>query len=458
MVTTTRRGFILGCSAAAAWAGSRLGNLAFAAEGENDEILVVVFLRGGADGLNIVMPVDGPDRGFYEAARPSLKVPVSGDGAALGLDGQFGLHPALAPLHELYQEDKLSIVHAAGMTEPNRSHFDAMEFIELGTPGTKSTSTGWLTRHFRSAENLPQEVIMPSVSVGSTQATSLLGDRETVNMTDPNSFNLRVGPWYWRDAQRVALRHMYTGVDDWLHRSGLQALDASDVVELNTTGAYEPRSGVEYPSNSFGRHLQVVAQMVKLGLGLRVATIDLGGWDTHNGQGNGSGGYFAGLLETMAVGLHAFYADLDGAGAENFTRRLTVVVQSEFGRRMRENADDGTDHGHGNVMFVLSGNATGGIHGSWPGLSSEQLFDNADLAVTTDYRQILSEILIRRLGNNNLGVVFPGYGGYRPLGVVSGPDLEPDYSSSGVGTQSLEHGGAVFSDGQRIEVSLGLRR
>ncbi|MCP4898580.1 MAG: DUF1501 domain-containing protein [bacterium] len=438
MVKPTRRGFIMGCSAAAAFSGARLGNLAFAAEGDNDEILVVIFLRGGADGLNIVMPVAGPDRGHYEAARPSLMVPASGPDAALALDGQLGLHPALEPLYGLYQDDRLSIIHATGMTEPNRSHFDAMEFIELGTPGNKTTSTGWLTRHFRSATNLPPEIIMPSVSVGSTQATSLLGDRDTVNMTDPDSFNLRIGPYRWRDAQRVALRHLYTGDSTWLHESGLQALDASDIVELNTDGAYEPANGAEYPSNSFGDRLQVIAQMTKLGLGLRVASIDLGGWDTHNGQGNGSGGYFAGILETLGRGLEALYVDLDGSGAQNYTNRLTVVVQSEFGRRLRENADDGTDHGHGNVMFVLSGNATGGIHGVWPGLSTEQLFDNADLAVTTDFRRVLSEILIRRLGNNHLGFIFPGYSDYEPLGIVSGTDLPPDYSGSGTG---------IFADG-----------
>lgn len=439
---STRRGFIMGCSAAVAgMAGTRFTKLAFGASGGsfNDEILVVVFLRGGMDGLNVVMPLSGVDRGYYEAARPDLKVPKTGIDAALPLGGNFGLHPSAAQwLQPLHQDGKLAVVLAAGLDEANRSHFDAQEYMDRGTPGDRTTSTGWLARHLASAGNLPDEIVMPSLSVGSTQATSFLGDNDTINLSDPDSFNLEVGPWGWRDAQRRALRAFYSSDGTWLHTSGLQALDAMDLVELNTSGSYTPANGADYPSNSFGDALQVVAQMVKLDLGLRVAALDLGGWDTHNGQGDGSGGYFADLLGTLAQGMAAIYTDLDGAGAANYSQRLTMVVQSEFGRRLYQNADRGTDHGHGNVMFVLSGNAIGGVHGPWPGLAPGQLFDSADLAVTTDFRQVLSEILIRRMGNNHLGFVFPGYTGYSPLGVVSGVDVPPDYSATAAG---------VFADG-----------
>ena len=429
----TRRRFVQGCSAVIAGvAGARFTNLVFGAPGDayNEEILVVVFLRGGMDGLNVVIPIAGVDRGYYEAARPDLKVPASGAGSALALSSQFGLHPAAAPLHSLYQDTKLSVVLAAGLDVANRSHFDAQEYIERGTPGDRTTATGWLARHFASASNLPDEIVMPSLSVGNTQATSLFGDRDNINLTDPDRFNLQIGPWGWRSAQRQALRHLYTGDDTWLHVSGLQALDAMDIIELNTSGSYTPANGAVYPSDSFGDSMQVVAQMVKLDLGLRVAAVDLGGWDTHNRQGDGSGGYFADLLGTLAEGMAALYTDLDGVGAANYSQRLTVVAQSEFGRRLYQNADDGTDHGHGNVMFVLSGNAVGGVHGAWPGLAPAQLFDNADLEVTTDFRRVLSEILIRRMGNNRLGIVFPGYTDYAPLGVVSGPDLPPNYAAA----------------------------
>jgi len=446
-VKPTRRRFVQGCSAAIAGvAGARFTNLVFGAPGDtiNEEILVVIFLRGGMDGLNVVMPIAGVDRGYYEAARPDLKVPASGTGSALSLSSQFGLHPAAAPLHSLYQSGKMSVVLAAGLDEANRSHFDAQEYIERGTPGDRTTATGWLARHFASAGNLPDEIVMPSLSVGNTQATSLFGDRDNINLTDPGSFNLQIGPWGWRDAQRQALRHLYTGDDTWLHASGLQALDSMDIIELNASGSYTPANGAVYPSNSFGDSMQVVAQMVKLDLGLRVAAVDLGGWDTHNGQGNGSGGFFAGLLGTLAEGMAALYTDLDGIDAANYSERLTVVAQSEFGRRLFQNDDEGTDHGHGNVMLVLSGNAVGGVHGSWPGLAPAQLFDNADLTVTTDFRRVLSEILIRRLGNNHLGYVFPGYTDYSPLGVVSGTDIPPDYTAGadGIFADGFEAGGA----------------
>lgn len=432
----TRRGFVTGCSAAVAGvAGSRFPSLAFAEPSGsfNEEVLVVVFLRGGMDGLNMVVPRSGADRGHYESARPNIAVPTTGADSLLPLTGQFGFHRAAQPLHELYQSGKVAVINATGLDEASRSHFDSMEFIERGTPGVKTTGTGWLARHFSSAHNLPTEIVMPSVSVGNLQATSLLGDRDTINMSDPDSFNLQIGPWRWRDAQRAALRHMYSGDSSWLHDATLQALDAMDIIELNTSGSYVPSNGADYPSGSFGDGLQVIAQMVKLDLGLRVATFDLGGWDTHVSQGEDGAGYFAGIMGTLSQGLAALYTDLDGAGSNNYTNRLSMVVQSEFGRRLFENADRGSDHGHGNPMIVVSGNAIGGVHGSWPGIGPGQLFDDADLEVTTDFRRVLSELLIRRMGNNHLGVVFPGYTDYQPLGFVGGTDLPPDYSTEGGG-------------------------
>ena len=437
MCEVSRRGFMVGCSAAiAGLAGSRFNSLAFADPGTGvDEVLVVLFLRGGMDGLTLVPPIGGNDRGYYEGARPRLAVPSSGPGAALPLAGQFGLHPAAAPLLDLYQDGRLAIVQAAGMTEANRSHFESMEFMELGTPGESNTPTGWLTRHLQSSDCLPAEAIMPTLAMGGLQQASLRGDYETINLASIGSFNLNSGPWLWRSPQRAALRSLYQGGDTIAHATGVQALDAVDVLELYVTDDYTPANGAVYPSGSFGDHLQVIARMIKLDLGLNVATLDLGGWDTHAGQSY----WLPNLLDELSRGLNALYADLDGAGAANHTRRLTVVVQSEFGRRFAENADDGTDHGHGNLMMVLSGNALGGLHGSWPGLAPGELFEGYDLAVTTDYRQILSEILIRRLGNNKLGLVFPGYAGYTPLGVVAGTDLEPDYKGG--------PGSEIFSDG-----------
>lgn len=424
MIKSSRRGFLVGCSAAiASYAGSRFNTLSFGDPNQNSEILIVVFLRGGVDGLNLVPPIAGADRGHYESARPNLAIPVSGPGAALPLNAQFGLHPSAAPLHDLYQNGNLAIVQAAGMsTVINKSHFDAMQFVELGTPGRKSMTTGWLTRHLTSASNLPADMAMPSLAVGDLQPTSLAGNLTTVNMGDPRSFNVSNGPWNWRPQQKAALRSMFEANTNWLNDGGVQALNAVDIIESSVTGDYVPTNGAVYPDGPFGQQLQVLAQMIKLDLGLQVATLDIGGWDTHGDQG-ASTGVFADNVAILAQGLHALYSDLDGVGASNYTNRLTVVAQSEFGREVYENGDRGTEHGYGNQLFVLSGNAIGGLHGTWPGLSSGQLVDGTDLAVTTDYRQVLSEILIRRLCNTNLETIFPGYTGYQPLGIVNGTDL-----------------------------------
>ena len=430
MFKTTRRGFLVGCSAAIA---SMSGGLSFTAFGSaedepNQDILVVVFFRGGMDGLSVVPPIDGDDRGYYLEQRPDIQIPTSGETAAINLDDHFGLHPGAAPLYELYQDKRLAIVHAAGLTSNTRSHFDAMQYIELGTPDSKSSTTGWLTRHLQSAANLPEEIIMPTMAVGSLQPTSLAGSRDSIGLTSPGSFSLN-GNWYYEDWQRLALRQMYTGTS-WLHEAGIQTLNAVDVIEWSNPGNYTPGNGATYPNSGFGRDLQAVAQMIKLQLGLRVATVDLGGWDTHESQGDNAGGYFANKMGDLGSGLNAFYTDLADFNGVDHTKRLTLVVMSEFGRSFAQNASRGTDHGHGNVMFVMGGTVNGGkVYGQWPGLGPDALYDHRDLDVTTDYRRVLSEILIRRLGNPKLGQIFPKYDGYEPLGIVQGADLAPDYTA-----------------------------
>ncbi len=398
----------------------------------NDELVVVVFLRGGIDGLSLAMPLTGADRGYYEAARPRLKIPVNGTGAALPLNGFLGMHPAAnshagataASLHDYYRAGKLAIVHACGLDHPTRSHFDAQAFMELGTPGVGSTGAGWLTRHFQTAGNYPPDIIMPSLAVGSSQQISLLGNLETINMEDSDSFALdNIGHGEWRQAQRVALRQMINSDTDPVHQTSLQALDAVGIIETYVNGSYTPANGAVYPNNGFGTQMSLIARLAKLSLGLRAATIDYGGWDTHDGQGTGSTGTYANQVTTLSQAMAALYQDLDGPNG--VAQRLTMVVMSEFGRRLRENDDSGTDHGHGNVMLVMGGHVNGGVHGVWPGLRNDQLYDGADLKVTTDYRRVLSEILIRRLGNNRLDQVFPGYTSYQPMNVVQGTDLPP---------------------------------
>lgn len=429
MFEINRRNFMMGCSAAiAAMAGSRLNFVAFGSQEDepNQEVLLTIFLRGGMDGLNAVPIIAGSDRGVYESSRSTIAIPTTGLNAAINLDDQFGLHASAAPLYELYQDKKLAILHATGMKSDTRSHFDAMQYMELGTPGSKSATTGWLTRHLQTAGNLPEEVIMPALAVGSLRPTSLAGSSEAIGMTAPNNYNFNAH-WRHEDWMRHAVREMYTG-SSWLHEAGIQAADSLDIIEFKNPGEYNPANGAEYPAGGFGKNLKAVAQVIKMQLGMQVATIDLGGWDTHERQGYDGEGYFGSQMALLAGGLKAFYTDLSAGPNGGEGHRVTVVIQSEFGRSLKENGSRGTDHGHGNIMFVLGQNVNGGkVYGEWPGLGAGQLYDNRDLEITTDYRQVLSEILIRRLGNPNLGAVFPGYTNYSPLGIVAGTDLDPNY-------------------------------
>jgi uncharacterized protein (DUF1501 family) len=436
---TTRRGFLMGCSAAIAnLAAARFTNIAFAsplAAGSYDT-LVVLFLRGGIDGLSLVMPTSGPDRALYEAARPTIKIPNSGASTALDLGpwggNQFGLHPAAGALYDLWQDRRVAFVHAAGLDTASRSHFDNQAQIELGTPGVNNTPDGWITRHLVTAPNLPPDLVMPSVAVGSTVPTSYQDSFNTVVMANRDDFLLNTGPSEWRDEQKIALRNLLDNGATYVHATGTSALDATTLVEqmVPSASSYVPANGATYPSGSYGDALKLIAQLVKLDLGLRAVTLDLGGWDTHNGQGTPAAGqYFWNQVGQLAGGLGAFYTDLAGSGSLNYMRRVTVVVMSEFGRRLHENADIGTDHGHGNVITVVGGPVVGGLYGSWPGLANAQLYDQADLAITTDFRRVLAEIVTKRLENPNWASVFPGYGGYQPLGVVT--DLFADGFETG---------------------------
>lgn len=443
MYRSTRRGFMMGCSAAIAnLASARFTNLVFAdpLSIPSHDTLIVLFLRGGMDGLSFVLPTGGPDRAFYETARPVLKIPASGTNAALDLGpmagNQFGLHPAATHLHSLYQDGKVAFVHAAGLDTSSRSHFDNQAQIELGTPGNGGTHDGWLTRHFLTCPDLPPNTPMiQRIAVSSTIQSSWLADTNVVAFANRDDFLFNTGPSTWRDAQKLSLRNileLHANVDP-RYAQGLVSLDASGFIEQNvpTLSSYVPANGAVYPSGSFGDSLKLTAQLIKLDMGLRAATLDLGGWDTHNGQGTpASGQFFWNKILELSQALAAFYTDLDGVGQNAFAGRTTVAVMSEFGRRFRENNDAGTDHGHGGVITVLGGPVRGGLYGAWPGLANDQLYDAADLDITTDFRRVLSEIVVDRLGNPNWQQVFPGYTGYSPLGLVR-PTIFDDGFESG---------------------------
>ncbi len=438
-MSISRRQFI-GCSAAiAAMAGGRVGNLVFAAENSpaatQNNVIVTVFLRGGMDGLSLVSPFDDSN---YVSERGSLVVqnPLLLANPMAGATSNFGLHPVASGLHELYQSGKLAIVHAAGLKNDTRSHFDAMDYMERGTPGNKNTASGWLTRHLQTitADNGSQ---IPTLAAGAAAPASLLANAQVIATTDPKSYDLNVpyrfGPNSWnatlKDSALTALDAMYTG-SDLVGTTGQRTIDTIKLMRsltLATAGTY--------PSGGFSDSLKTVAQMIKMDVGLCAATVDLGGWDHHESQGVNEGyGPFRRLTEQLSGGLAAFYNDI--AGHES---RVTVVVMSEFGRRLGVNASNGTDHGHGNVMLVLGGQVKGGkMYGRWPGLSREdnQLDQGQDLAISTDYRTVLSEILVKQLGNGQLGTVFPGitpetYSATTSLNILNGAPVGINYQNAG---------------------------
>ncbi len=352
-----RRKFMVGCSTAiAAMAGAQITGLTFAnpnSASDQDDFMVVVFLRGAWDAINVTPPLDGKDRGHYEAARPYLKIPVRGKGAALALNNQFGLHPGLEGLLELYQSKNLAIVQATGMPSDTRSHFDAMQFMELGTPGERSTNSGWITRYLQAVPSDHTGLSLPAITIDNATTASMLNSPEAIAMRNPREFLLADDKDH-RHRLNKMLENLYKG-DSWLHAAGQRTL--TTIHQVENLNAEDYTSAVPYPENEFAERLKVIASLLKQGLTMRVATVDLGGWDTHQGQGDGSEGYFTEMLHQLGDGLAAFYSDLEAA---NLTKRLNLVVMSEFGRRFNENASRGTDHGHGSSMLLLGGNVNGG--------------------------------------------------------------------------------------------------
>ena len=419
MPRITRRKFLTGCSAAiAALAGARITRLAFAddktgaarAQAAGERTLIVLFLRGGWDALNVVPPI-GDDRKHYVRARPSLALPERGENAALPLDDRFGLHPALAPLHELYQDGAFAVVHATGLAHETRSHFDAMEYMELGTPGQKTTREGWIARHLLATGVQDGALLAPALAIGNAP-TSLREAPQAVAVQNLDDFKLWGDESFFVEQRRV-LNRLYTG-ETWAHAAGAQTLRALDGMSRLLDGAYETAAGVEYPGGELSDQLSTLARLIKSDAGLQVATLDYGGWDTHDYQGDEGTGQFGAQLDQLGRSLLAFHQDLGARAAD-----VTVLVMSEFGRRLEQNSSQGTDHGHGSALFLMGGGVNGGkVYGDWPGLAHEQLFDQVDLAITTDYRQVVSEVLGTRFGNPDPGYVFPGFTPGASLGIV----------------------------------------
>lgn len=378
------------------------------------DTLVVVFLRGAADALNLLVP-HGEDQ--YYALRPTLGIArpdqrsVDASARALDLDGFFGLHPALAPLLQPWRAGHLAVVAACGAPDESRSHFKAMALMERGVSDETGPGSGWLGRHLATLDTGNHSPLR-AIGFGAVTPRSLAGEVPVAALQSILDFHLQA------EAQliaqfKAALTASYGSPSaERLREIGQETLAAVEVLQALDPDRY--RTPVTYPTSDFGQALKQVAMLVKAEVGLEVAAVDLGGWDTHMVQG-GATGLLAGLAADLASGLSAFYTDMvDRLGA------LTVVVISEFGRRVAENASLGTDHGHGGALWVLGGQIAGGrVHGRWPGLAPDQLIGPGDLAITTDYRDVLGEIVARRLNNPQLQAVFPGYSP-QPIGIVRG--------------------------------------
>jgi uncharacterized protein (DUF1501 family) len=394
----SRRGFLgraAAVGAVAAFGGAGLsGQLAYAAPGYSGDVLVVLSLRGGFDGLSAIVPHGDP---AYYQARPTIGVPKS---VLIGGGSMFGLHPSLAPLLPWWNAGKLAAVHAVGQPKPTRSHFAAMEEMERAAPGT-AIRTGWIDRMLgvQGATSA-----MNGVSVGSAMTPqSMSGPAPKLGLGTIDAFDL-AGDTAGTPRASV-LRKLYADAPAVLAAPAAATLSALTSTAAIASAAYTPANGAVYPDNDLAGALRTVARLIKADVGLMTATVDYGDWDMHENLGRATSGQrMHSHLAEFATALAAFAKDL---GADGLSR-VTLITLSEFGRRVGENASRGLDHGNGNAMFVLGGGVRGKkVYGTWPGLASGKLIDG-DLRGTTDYRSVIGEILQKRCGHGSLAPVFPG--------------------------------------------------
>lgn len=395
--------------ASSIWEPGLLGRLALAADSTRSangkKVLVCVFQRGAADGMSMVVPHADP---FYYQHRQEIALPrpaaAAGDGAAIDLDGSFGLHPALGAFLPLYKAGQLAVIHACGSPNHSRSHFDMQDFMESGTPDDKSVHTGWLNRMLQKKAEA-QASPFRAISMTSILPRSLQGDSEALAMRDLATFGVNAPVGMGNVAS--GFEGMYDGaIDGVLHGTGKESFDAIAMLKKANPTQYAAANGAEYPRGSFGKSMLQVAQLIKANVGLEVAFIETEGWDTHANQGAAIG-QLANRLRDLSSGIAAFHRDLGDRMGD-----VLLLTMSEFGRAARQNGNRGTDHGHATCFFALGGNVRGGrVHGEWPGLAPEKLFEQRDLAVTTDFRAVFAEACHRHfeVPVDAMAGVFPGY-------------------------------------------------
>jgi uncharacterized protein (DUF1501 family) len=384
------------------FAPSFLARTAFA-EGRSARAkqLIAIFQRGAVDGLSLVVPFAEND---YYRLRPTIALarPGSGSNASIDLDGFFGLNPRMASLKRLWDARQLAIVHACGSPDSTRSHFDAQDYMETATPGVKSTGDGWLNRYLQT-RHVESATPFRAVSLTGQVPRVLQGASPALAFSQMGQFGIRAG--MATEAVNSSFEALYaSAADRILKGTGREAFDAMKMLKTTDPSKYQPENGAEFPRSPFGQALRQIAQLIKANVGVEVAFADVGGWDTHVNQGS-SQGQLAGRLDDFSRGIAALITDLGDHMADT-----VVLTMSEFGRAVAENGNRGTDHGHGNAMFVIGGDVRGGrVYGKWPGLSPDKRFEGRDLAVTTDFRDVFGEIVVRHLGVTDARPIFPGY-------------------------------------------------
>jgi len=374
------------------------------------KILITIFQRGAVDGLNMIVPFGERD---YYAARPSIAVgkPNVAEGA-VDLDGFFGLHPRLASLKPLWDSKQLAIVHATGSPDGTRSHFDAQDYMESGTPGVKSTQDGWLNRYLHAREHA-EATPFRAVALAPQMPRSLQGLEPALAIGQLGQFGIRAGQA--TEMVQASFESEYAAAaDKVLNKTGGQAFDAVRMLKSADPSQYQPANGADYPRSGYGEALRQIAQLIKADVGLEVAFAEAGGWDTHVNQGS-SAGQLALRLDDFARGISALARDLGDRMSD-----IVILTMSEFGRAVAENGNRGTDHGHGNAMMIIGGqNVRGGkVYGRWPGLAREQRYEGRDLAVTTDFRSVFAEVVRGHLGVTDTRTIFPGFTDTRKLGFI----------------------------------------
>ena len=384
------------------FAPSFLARTAFAAGATaRSKRLIAIFQRGAVDGLNVIVPFG--DKEYYRA-RPTIAIerPGGATDAAVDLDGFFGLNPRLRPLKPFWDTRQLAIVHACGSPDNTRSHFDAQDYMETATPGVKSTSDGWLNRYLQ-VRRLQEATPFRAVALTQQLPRMLQGTAPALAVNQLGQFGIRGGQG--SDMVAASFEAQFAAAADRvLNNTGREAFDAIKMLKGVNPAGYRPAPGADYPRTAFGQALQQIAQLSKADVGLEVAFADVGGWDTHVNQGSAQG-QLATRLDDFGRGLAALATDLGDRMEDTI-----ILTMSEFGRAVSENGNRGTDHGHGNAMIAIGGGIQGGrVYGKWPGLATNQRYEGRDLAVTTDFRDVFGEIVVRHLGVSDTRSIFPGY-------------------------------------------------